>query len=50
LANHAFGRDSHAATGVAAQIAACSLILDRGCGKAGQSLAIAVDLKKRISE
>jgi hypothetical protein len=34
---------------VSAQIA-CSLILDRGCGKAGQSLAIAVDLKKRISE
>src|SRR5215468_7989602 len=35
---------------VSAQIAACSLILDRGCGKAGQSLAIAVDLKKRIGE
>jgi hypothetical protein len=35
---------------VSAQIAACSLILDRGCGKAGQSLAIAVDLKRRISE
>src|SRR6185437_3045416 len=35
---------------VSAQIAACSLILDRGCGRAGQSLAIAVDLKKRISE
>jgi len=35
---------------VSAQIAACSLILDRSCGKAGQSLAIAVDLKKRISE
>ena len=24
--------------------------MDRGCGRAGQSLAIAVDLKKRISE
>ena len=35
---------------VSAQIAACSLILDRGCGKAGQSLPIAVDLKERISE
>jgi len=35
---------------VSAQIAACSLILDRGCGKAGQSLAIAIDLKKRLTE
>jgi hypothetical protein len=35
---------------VSAQIAACSLILDRGCGRAGQSLAIAIDLKKRLTE
>ena len=32
------------------QMSAAMAVLDRGCGKAGQSLAIAVDLRKRISE
>jgi len=29
---------------------AAALILDRGCGKAGQSLALTLDLKKKFSE
>jgi hypothetical protein len=35
---------------VSSQIAACSLILDRGCGRAGQSLALQIDLNKRIAD
>ena len=31
-------------------MSAAMAVLDRGCGKAGQSLAIAIDLRKRISE
>jgi hypothetical protein len=32
------------------QMSAAMAVLDRGCGKAGQSLAIAIDLKKRLTE
>ena len=32
------------------QMSAAMAVLDRGCGKAGQSLAIVIDLRKRISE
>jgi hypothetical protein len=32
------------------QLQAASLILDRGVGKAGQSLALQIDIKKRLSE
>jgi hypothetical protein len=31
------------------QLSAASLILDRGCGKAGQHLALDVDIKRRLS-
>ena len=32
------------------QMSAAMAVLDRGCGKPGQSLAVAVDLKRRLSE
>src|SRR6516225_10139666 len=32
------------------QLAAAQAILDRGVGKAGQSLALQIDIKKRLSE
>jgi len=31
-------------------MSAAMAVLDRGCGKPGQSLAVAVDLKRRLSE